>query len=66
MPPRRLMTMRNSDVNENLPERVENDLENTEQAAEVFADPVGYLANFGITAELVTVSDTGLALPVAA
>ncbi len=56
MPARSLVNMRDTDTIINNPD----------QAAEVFADPVGYLANLGITAELVTITDAGLALPAAA
>ncbi len=66
MPPRSLTNMRYRDKSENLPERVDDRLESADEAAEIFADPVGYLANLGITAELVTITDTGRALPVAA
>ncbi len=66
MPARSLRTMRDRDINVNLPERVEIDLERADRAAEIFADPVAYLASLGINAELVTVTDTGLALPAAA
>lgn len=58
--------MRDRDINVNLPERVEIDLERADRAAEIFADPVAYLASLGINAELVAVTDTGLALPAAA
>ena len=60
------MNITHRDMNQNLPEQVEPLVDSSNRAAEIFADPVGYLASLGIAAEQVTITDTGLALPVAA
>jgi len=66
VPVRTLVVMRDRDITNQLPGQVGNRHEDPIDTAKVFADPVGYLADLGITAEIVSNTDTDSPLPVAA
>lgn len=70
MPARSLVAMRDQDITNQAPGQVDphdkDPHDGPANPSPAFADPIGYLAGLGITAEIVPNTDTASPLPVAA